>query len=395
MIGRVRAAAVVVIVLVLSGTAAYAQTPLLTGYLQTVPLASSATDLTESNVNHFNRFRISSEPVFGPVRIEAAYEHVLTLRQRETPLGLGVGAVPGGGEWLDLQWTIAEEEHVLWQHRFDRLHVGWAPADNLELTAGRQAVSWGTTLFLTPSDPFSPFNPADPFRQFRAGIDAARVRMYPSTLSEIDIVVRPSDSEVGEELTALARGLTTWRNWELSGWGGSLYGDTAGAFGVTGALGTWALRGEAVVRSHRNDVVFRGTVGVDRQVQLRGRDLFVIIEYQRDNLGGTSPEEYLEILMSETFKRGEHQVFGRDETVLQASYQLHPLWSLSGLWLWNLNDRSALISPSVAYSAGDETTISGGVFLGFGASASTPERPLPSEFGLAGTTGYVSLSWFF
>lgn len=390
-----RTSCVVGISLVLCGTLAHAQTPLLTGYVQTVPLGSSETDLTDSNLSHFNRFRVSSEPVFGPVRVEAAYEHVLTLRRRDSPLGLGVGIVPGGGEWLDLQWTITEEEHVLWQHRFDRLRVGWAPTDRFEITAGRQAVSWGTTLFLTPSDPFSPFNPADPFKEFRAGVDAARVRMYPSTLSEIDVVVRPTKSGVGEELTALARGLTTWRNWELSGWGGSLYGDPAGAFGTTGALGAWALRAEAVVRGYQDDLVFRGTIGLDRQVQVDGRDLFLIIEYQRDNLGGASPDEYVAILTSNTFRRGEHQVFGRDETVLQASYQLHPLWNLAGLWLWNLNDRSTLVSPSVAYSAGDETSISGGVFFGYGASERTPSRPLPSEYGLAGTTGYVSLSWFF
>ena len=395
MTNRARAVFVVGVFLVLCEKTAYTQTSLVTGYLQTVPLGSVETELTESNVSHFNRFRISSESVFGSVRVEAAYEHVLTLRQRDTPFGIGVGVVPGGGEWLDLQWTINEEEHIVWQHRFDRLQLGWAPTGSFEITAGRQAVSWGTTLFLTPSDPFSPFNPTDPFREFRAGVDAARVRMYPSTLSEIDVVVRPTKSEVGDELTALARGLTTWRNWELSGWGGSLYGDPAGAFGTAGAFGAWALRAEGVVRSQRDDVVFRGTIGLDHQVQLQGKDLFLIIEYQRDNLGAASSQEYLAVLTSDTFRRGEHQVLGRDETVVQASYQLHPLWNLSGLWLWNLNDRSALVSPSVAYSAGDEASISGGVFFGFGDTSSTPTRPLASEYGLAGTTGYVSLSWFF
>ena len=65
------------------------------------------------------------------------------------------------------------------------------------------------------------------------------------------------------------------------------------------------------------------------------------------------------------------------------------------MWLWNLNDLSALLAPSFAYSAGDETSISGGLFFGVGDSAITPGHSLPSEFGLAGTTGYVSLSWFF
>ena len=380
--------------ILLVGDTLHAQSQLITGYLQTVPLWSGSIALTESNLSHFNRFRISTELVFGSISVGAAYEHVATFRRRQTPAGIGVGIVPSGGEWLELQWTITNEDHVRWQHRFDRVHVGWAPTDALELTAGRQAVSWGTTLFLTPSDPFSPFDPADPFREFRAGIDAARLRIYPSPLSEVDIVVRPTETAVGRELTALARGLTTWRNWELSGWGGTLYGDAAGAFGAAGALGAWAIRGEAVVRSLQNGVVFRGTLGLDRQVQIQRRDLFLIVEYQRDGLGAAGPDEYLDVLRSRTFFRGEHQVLGRDETVVQASYQIHPLWNLSGLWLWNLNDRSALVSPSFAYSASDEASIAGGVFLGFGDDESTLGRPLPSEYGLSGVTAFVSLSWF-
>jgi len=374
---------------------ARAQTRPFTGYLQTVPLVSGPTPATDAGVGAFNRFRISTEPVVGDVSFNVAYEHAVTAQQENTLAGLGLATVPGGAEWLDLQWTIADKTHVLWRHRFDRLAIGWAPAGSVDLSVGRQVVSWGTTLFLTPADPFAPFDPADPFRKFRAGVDAARVRVYPGPLSEIDVVVRATKTAAGERVAALARGLATWRGWEVSGWGGSLYGDAAGAVGATGVLGGWAVRGEAVLRERDSQAVFRGTIGFDRQLQLRGRDLFLVLEYQRDGLGAPSPDEYLSVVQSETFARGEHQVLGRDETVVQASYQVHPLWSLAGLWLWNLNDRSALVAPSVAYAAGNEASISGGVFFGIGDDRATDLRPLPSEYGLAGTTAYVSLSWFF
>ena len=386
---------VVVCLGILDAEPAQAQSRWLTGYLQAVPLFSSATDISDSNIAGFSRFRLATEPVLGSFSFEAAYEHALTGQRRDASVGLGLGVVPSGGEWLDLEWMVAEEDRVRWRHRFDRLNVAWSPTRTMELSAGRQAVSWGTTLFLTPADPFLPFSPADPFRQFRGGVDAARVRIYPGPLSQIDLVVRPSQTDVGEEVTALGRGLATWRNWELSAWGGSLYGDATGAFGAAGALGAWAVRGEGVVRELAGSVVFRGTIGLDRILQVRGRDLFLVVEYQRDNLAAADPREYLEIVQSNAFRRGEFQVLGRDETVLQASYQFHPLWSLVGLWLWNLDDRSALLAPSLAYSAGDEVSISGGVYVGMGESAITEGRPLPSEFGLAGTTGYASLSWFF
>lgn len=369
--------------------------PLVTSYVQSVPLASGSTALSDSNLSSFNRFRLTTEPVFKSFTFDVAYEHAVTFRQRPTPAGLGVGVVPSGGEWFDLQQTITEEEHVRWEHRFDRLRIGWSPVGGVELSGGRQAISWGTTLFLTPADPFSPFNPADPFREFRAGVDAVRVRINPTPLSEVDLVVRPTKTDAGEELTALGRGLMTVKNWELSGWGGTLYGDAAGAAAAAGALGSLAVRGEAVVREVAGRIAFRGTIGVDRLLQVGGRDLFVLAEYQHDGLGAAGTEEYLGVVLSEPFTRGELQVLGRDETVVQASYQLHPLWGVAGIWLWNLNDRSVLVSPSVSYSASESASVTGGLLFGFGDDHITPSRPLPSEYGLAGATAYLSMSWFF
>ena len=362
----------------------------LNGYVQAVPLAGTR----DGQISEFNRVRLSSEPAIGPFGLGAAYEHVLMFRRSAEPPEFSLGAVPGGGEWLRLQWTIARREHVVWQHRFDRLYVGWE-SERFEISVGRQSISWGTALFLTPSDPFTPFSPVDPFRQFRAGVDAARLRFFPSPLSEVDVVARVTRSPAGKEPTALVRGLTTARGWELSGWGGIVYGDPAGALGAAGSVSSWAVRGEAVIRRLGDRFAFRGTLGLDRRLQLGGRDLTLAVEYQRDDLGAAVPDDYLATLTSETLVRGEHQVLGRDETVVQAAYQLHPLWNLSGISLWNLNDQSATLGANVVHSAGDDTTVTMGVFLGLGDDGATEARPLPSEYGLAGLTGYLSLSWYF
>jgi hypothetical protein len=63
--------------------------------------------------------------------------------------------------------------------------------------------------------------------------------------------------------------------------------------------------------------------------------------------------------------------------------------------MWNLNDGSALVSPSLNYSAGNETSIGGGLYFGFGNDEPTLARPIPSEHGLTATTAYLSLSWYF
>ncbi len=376
----------------------YAQPSWLSGYILTAPLFSGATKLAPSAASNFSRFRLSVEPSAGPLTLEVAYEHALSFRQFDVTPGFGLGGVQGGAEWWELQGTITSsgQEHIVWHHRFDRLNLGISASDAVDIRIGRQTVSWGTTNFLSPADPFVPFIPTDPFRVYRAGVDAFRVRVSPGPLSEIDVVLRPTDTDVGEEVTALGRGLTTVKNWELSGWGGSLYGDVAGAFGAAGGIGPWAIRAEAVVREIDQTVVGRGAIGVDRAFFLAdGRAVTVAWEYQRDGLGATSPDEYLSILQSREFRRGEHQVFGRDEMMFSGALQLSPLWTASTLVLWNLNDESVLIAPNVAYSAGDNTAVAAGLYFGVGDTEITEAHPLPSEYGLAGVTGFMSVSWFY
>jgi len=396
--GFVAALITVACCLASGGATLHAKSSWLSGYVQAAPLFTGSTELAPSNASTFNRLRLSIDPDLGPFSIEIAYEHAVSFRQNDVTPGFGLGRVQGGAEWFELQGTITSptRKHVVWVHRFDRLNVGWSPTEAVDLRVGRQTISWGTTTFLSPADPFVPFSPADPFRLYRAGVDAVRIHVYPGPLSEIDLVLRLTDTDVGEEVTALGRGLTTVKNWELSGWGGTLYGDIAGAFGAAGGFGAWAVRTEAVIREIDGTIVGRGTIGVDRAFFFaNGRTLSLGWEYQRDGLGAASPEAYLDILRSREFRRGEFQVIGRDETVFNGSYQLSALWTAGSFVLWNLNDNSVLVAPNVAYNAGDNTSVTSGLFFGFGDTDITEDRPLPSEYGLSGITAHLALNWFF
>jgi hypothetical protein len=385
------------------------QLPEIRGYYLNVPLWNDSTPFAVGGFGDLQRLRLMTEPALGPLDLEVAYEHLLSYSERAVSAAVGSiigGLTPGGGEWLDLQWTIEDSDHWLWRHRFDRLSLRYA-GEAFEVTVGRQTISWATTLFLTPADPFAPFDPADPFREYRGGVDAIRFQAFPGTLSDIDLVLRMSDSRVGETLTALARGRTVWKGWELSAWAGSLHEHAAAAFAAAGAVGRFAIRGELSLREENDELIVRRTIGVDTRVSAFDRDLHLALEYQHDELGASSSEELLELLIPEEFAdgelqvmgrdalaRGELQVLGQDEIAGSGSYQIHPLLNTSLLALWNLNDFSALIVPGASYSASNEVTLQAGLFLGLGESA---ERLLDikSEYGDLPTTVYVSLTAFF
>ncbi len=397
-----RRSAAIALGLLLVGTRALpGQMPAIRGYFLNVGLWSDSTAFNIGGFGDLNRLRLMAEPTIGSLRFEVAYEHVLTASVRGAA-GAGAGGlvVPGGGEWVKLQWDLEESDHVLWRHRFDRLNANWSPADWVTLTAGRQTISWATTLLLGPADPFIPFDPSDPFRDYRAGVDALRLQVFPGPLSDIDLVLRPAKvrrggSVVDETMTVLGRGRGVWRNWELSGWFGVLHDRVAGAIGAAGGAGQLALRGELSVRDGDGGVDVRGAVGVDSRLELLGRDFYWSVEYQHDDLGAASAGDLARVASSQAFARGELQTLSRDVATTQLSYQLHPLWTTDVLMLWSLTDGSAMLSPGATYSASNEITLRAGLFMGVGDGTATGATPIPSTYGVTPTIVYLSASLFF
>jgi hypothetical protein len=372
------------------------QLPDVSAYYFNLGSASSDSPVSDAGVSNFQRFRIMSSPGLGPVTLDVAYEHTLLLNSTDV---LGTGSdilVPeASGNWLTLDWTVDDGDHFTWRHRFDRLALAVPLGGAVEMTVGRQVISWASTFILTPADPFTPFDPADPFREYRAGVDALRFQAYPGAFSEIDLVVRPISTPDGDQVTALARGKTTWGGWDVGAWGGVLFEEPAGALNLVGALGPWAVRSEVAVRSEADDVIVRGTVGVDRRFSIGGRDLYLIAEYQHDGFGAASSTELLGVVTSDPFERGELQVLSRDALAVQGSYQVHPLWGIDLLTITSLVDGSVLLSGGASWSVGSNSSLRGGFFLGFGDDTIDLATGLGSEFGGRPSVGYVSISHFF
>lgn len=374
-----------------------AQLPWLRAYYLNVGSVSEASSFSRGGLGDVQRLRFMVDPRIGPVRAEVAYEHLLGYSARaKGGIGgsLAAGAVPGGGEWLDLQWNVAQDDHVSWDHRFDRLNVRISAGQILDIAVGRQTISWATTLLLTPADPFLPFDPADPFREYRAGVDAVQLRAFPGPLSEFELVLRPSDTPLGSTVTLAGRGRGVWSGWEFSGWAGVLHDQLAVGLGASGGVGRAAVRLEAEFRNADGDFVARRTVGVDTRFDVFDRDLYVVLEYQQDDFGASSAEDLENVLRSDAFARGELQTLGKHVVAAQWGYRLHPLIGTDLVMLWNLTDVSVLLAPGLSYSVGDEAAARAGLFLGLGRD-STLARPLPSEFGVTPTILYASLSVFF
>lgn len=367
----------------------------LSGYLLNVAGTSTSSPFGAGGASDFQRVRLMAAPALGPLRLEAAYEQLFLYQQRPGAAftSLTPGTSSASGEWLDLDWTLGRRGDVLWRHRFDRLDLALA-GSGYEARVGRQAISWATTLLLTPADPFAPFDPSDPFREYRSGVDAARLQIFPGPFSSFDVVVRPMETARGRTLTAAARGKVKLGSLDLSAWGGVAYGDPAAAAGATGAVAGAAWRAEVSVREDgARTAVVRAAVGLDRRWTVFGRDLYAILEVQHDGFAAAGAADLTAVLLSAPFQRGELQVLGRDVAAGQVTYQVHPLVSGELLALWDLRDGSLLAAPGASLSASNNVTVRAGAYLSAGRGASL--AGLGSEFGSVPRFAYASVSLFF
>jgi GNAT superfamily N-acetyltransferase len=401
--------AVCVLLAILAGESAslLAQATDVTAYGLNVATYASDSPFAKAAFSDFQRARVMLQGRVGRWRYEAAYEHTALITEdgSATPALLTPGATGSSGDWIDLGGTIHRGDHLTWRHRFDRLVLAAELGESVELVVGRQPVSWATTLIFTPADPFSPFDPSDPFREYRIGVDAARLRIYPGPLSEIDIVVRPADFGQGTRTTALARGKTSVGGWDVGGWAGIVHDELAAAGSLSATIGDWAVRAEGALRAatlddgstdpERERTVVRFTVGVDRSYTVRDRDLYVIVEYQRDGFGAGDTSDLLEVAVSDAARRGELQALGRDQSALQLSYQVHPLANLNLLTLLSLSDGSALYAPGLSVDVTRSASLRFGAFLTSGASGLDGVGGPRSEYGTVPTVAYAALGLFF
>ena len=367
-------------------------------YVLSVGGYQGSSALGESEGTALARTRLMPVLTSGGLTLDIAYEHVLSQARSST--GFSITA-PGGsaartGDWLGLDWDLHSGSNTKWRHRLDRISLGFSGGP-LEITIGRQAVSWATTLILTPADPFAPFNPSDPFREYRGGIDALRVRLFTGPFSEIEAVVRPTETAFGTTVTALGRVQTSRGGWAFGTWAGILHDQPAGALFATGALETNAIRAEVAIREHPNDeVAVRGAIGLDRFFTPGGKDVYFAVELQYDGFGAQSTSKLLETMSAKPFMQGEMQTIGQWTIASQLSYQIHPLVGVSGLALVNARDRSMLVSPGLNWSATGSLTVTAAAFRGLGTELTSPGTlGLGSEFGFIPAIGYISASWFF
>jgi len=296
---------------------------------------------------------------------------------------------------LDEKWTWLEEDDALAGLWLDRFNLKIS-LPRIDLTLGRQAVTFGQAYFWNPLDVFLPFDPSQFDRDYKAGVDALRLDLALGQFSGLNLVWAP-----GRRLTAggrfaddegvldaswsgsalLARLFTNLSGWDLSFLAGKVYGGWQVGAGATGEIGWLEVRAEAAWLEARDGQPLppplEGDLVEDHLTAVLGlghrfdNSLTLEAEYLYN---GAGDPDHLEAAMIRTAD-GFSLHWGRHLVGLMVSYELSPLTLGRAVFIQSLSDGSAQVQPGLTVSLSDNSELLLGVTWNLG-------RPPREEAGL-------------
>jgi len=271
------------------------------------------------------------------------------------------------------------------------LELKTAPVDIL---IGRQAIAWGNSRVLNPTDVLAPFVFQDLDTEERVGVDAMRMRVPLSALAELDV-----GYVFGEDFAFAQSAFFTRAKFYhvrtdvallLLGFRGNVLAgiDLARSLGGAGlwleAAYVFADRLQAsAVGEARN--YFRGTAGLDYSFSSR---TYGFVEYHYSEAGAGNTRHYLDNLSATAFREGAVYLLGRHYLAPGLVYQISPLLTLNMQALCNLDDASLFLSAQLEHNLAPNVYLAAGTFFSAGkrpeiksSDAFFPTLRLHSEFG--------------
>lgn len=263
-------------------------------------------------------------------------------------------------DFVDLDAFLWESDKSLGYLEVDRLWLDYYQG-NLQVTLGRQRVAWGTCWVWNPTDLFNPLNVLDFDYEERPATDAIRVQYYTGPVTKLDVAYKPAKDPNNQILSGL---------WSLNKWdydfnmiAGMRFKRWLAGFSWAGDILDAGFRGEFLVSQAPNQL---DTNSVYQQIgekslsswnkpivsaALSGdytfpNTFYIHTEILYNNIGKTSNTF---LFQPEANKLGLLSA-ARWEIYQEFAYDITPLLRGSLFGIFNPNDKSFVIVPSLSYS---------------------------------------------
>jgi len=263
-------------------------------------------------------------------------------------------------EFYDLGVELWETKNSVGYLEIDRLWLDWVK-EQLEFTVGRQRIAWGTCWVWNPTDIFNPFDVFDFDYEERPAVDAIRVQYYTGAVTKIDAAYKPAKDPYNQIIAGLWS-VNEW-NYDFNFIAGIRYKRWLSGFSWAGDILNAGFRGEILLsqapdQPDTNSIYIKiGEPSLSSwdkpmlSVALSGDYTFPNTFYiHTEILYNNNGKTYNTLLfLNEAYSLGMLTA-ARWSIYQEFAYDITPLIKGSIFGIFNPNDLSYAIVPSVTYS---------------------------------------------
>jgi hypothetical protein len=304
---------------------------------------------------------------------------------------------------LDLKPTLhptnrTSASNINFTQNLDRLSVtSSSSSSKFNFTLGRQPIAFGSAKVVNPTDVLTPFVYQELDKEERVGVDAARMNISLGDLSLFDAgyVFGDKFKKIKSSYffrmkgNALATDISTMfmvfkRN--------LLVGlDVSRSIGEAGA---WLETAYVIPKyfdlyRDSSQEYFRGTIGFDYKIS---PSLYTYFEYHLNGAGTIDAKKYVLLTGRTAYSDGSVYLKGVHYLIPGLTYEISPVWKLTGQFLFNVNDLSMLNNLLLEHSFAQDVFLDFGTYLPAGARSVQAQK---SEFGIYPKIYFSALKLYF
>lgn len=285
-----------------------------------------------------------------------------------TFLGNSVSKIPDFSDLIRTNQPLFDLDLMLWNSKsstgyaeIDRLFIDYN-LDNVHLSIGRQRIAWGTSWVWNPTDLFNPLSILDFDYEELPGNDALRIQYYTGAVSKIEFAVAPNRKK--EKFTAA--GLISYNafNYDFNFLAGVKNRKWVTGFSWAGDISGAGFRGEFLMRDKPDKINrYENIYATYNEKSLASFDKAIIsFVLSGDYTFPNSFYIHTELLYNNIGKTDRIGLFTQEANELgllsasrlslfqEFSYNISPLTRGSVFGIFNPDDKSFVIVPSVNYS---------------------------------------------
>ncbi len=317
--------------------------------------------------------------------------HLRTVRSHNHGFPASVPHSSALFRYSDLAGTIVDESDgttsTQLRYELDRLFYR-RHMNDYTVTAGRQAIDWGSGRFWQPLNVFGSFAPTDLDTDYKPGIDALTVDLYPSSFSSLTAVYAfaPENQSIVKNSAALHYRRQIGEASELNMLAASISGNSifGGSFESAWKGLGWRVEGVHYQLRESDEKALFWIAGLDYQF---ANGTLLSAEYYDNSRGAMNESELLDIYSDELIAVGLQPQLSRQLMGLGLAHDITPLLDGSYTLLTSTlkdnggnNAWSFLHQLNITYSVSNESDLLASLLIPSGKGLTSPDEP-QSEFG--------------